>query len=61
VRGGHLDALQLLVRHGADYDALTDSGKGISPYNIAKRSLPEHHPVTQYLHDLGAINIGPEL
>jgi hypothetical protein len=56
-----LDALQLLVRHGADYDALTDSGKGISPYNIAKRSLPKNHPVTEYLYDLGAINIGPEL
>lgn len=61
VRGGHLDAVKLLVKHGADVNSLTNHGDGVSPYNIALNSLSEDHPVAQYLLKLGAINVGPEL
>lgn len=61
VRAGHLDAVELLVQHGADVNAVTNEGYGVSPYYIAVRNLSEDHPVTEYLHSLGAINVGPEL
>jgi prolyl 4-hydroxylase len=61
VRGGHMEAVQLLVKHGADINAVTNNGSGVSPYNIALHSLSEEHPVTQYLFGLGANNVGPEL
>ena len=61
VRAGHLDAVELLVEHGADINSVTNKGMGVSPYYIAMRSLSEDHPVTEYLQSLGARNVGPEL
>mmetsp|Transcript_4391 Transcript_4391/g.12590 ORF Transcript_4391/g.12590 Transcript_4391/m.12590 type:complete len:419 (+) Transcript_4391:2024-3280(+) len=61
VRGGNLEAVTMLVEHGADVDAVTHGGHGSSPYNIALVSHSEDHPVARYLSSLGAKNIGPEL
>lgn len=61
VRGGHLDAVRLLVEHGADINAVTNGGSGVSPYNIAIKSFSAAHPVAEFLEELGAINVGPEL
>ena len=51
----------LVENHGADINAVTNHGEGVSPYNIALRSLSAEHPVSQYLMGLGAVNVGPEL
>jgi prolyl 4-hydroxylase len=61
VRAGRLDAVALLVQHGADINAVTNRGKGVSPYNIAMRSFSPEHPISQYLYGMGAVNVGPEL
>lgn len=61
VRGGHVDAVKLLVHHGADVNSLTNFGQGVSPYNIALKTLPEEHPMLAFLAELGALNIGPDL
>jgi prolyl 4-hydroxylase len=61
VRGGHIDAVRLLVEHGADINAVTNGGEGVSPYNIAIKSFSPSHPVAEFLESLGALNIGPEL
>jgi len=60
-RGGHTDALELLLAHGADINARTHHGKGSSPLNVAISALSEKHPVAQYLIEMGALDIGPEL
>jgi ankyrin repeat protein len=61
VRGGHMEALELLVKHGADINAVTNNGYGASPYHIALHSLSAEHPVAQYLLELGAVDVGTEL
>lgn len=61
VRGGHIDAVRLLVEHGADINSITNDGQGVSPYNIAIKSLSASHPVAEFLAELGAVNVGPEL
>jgi hypothetical protein len=60
-RGGHTDALELLLAHGADINARTHNGKGSTPLNVAVNALSEKHPVSQYLIEMGGLNIGPEL
>jgi prolyl 4-hydroxylase len=60
-RGGHIDVISLLLEHDVDINARTHDGKGSSPLNVALTMLREDHPVTQFLIDLGAINIEPEL
>jgi len=60
VRNGHIDAVRLLVEHGADINAVTNGEYGVSPYNIAIDLLPPNHPVTKFLESLGALNIGPD-
>jgi hypothetical protein len=60
-RGGHTDAIELLLAHGADINARTHGGKGSSPLNVAISALSEKHPVSQFLIEMGALNIGPEL
>jgi prolyl 4-hydroxylase len=61
VRGGHVDAVRLLVEHGADVNAVTNGGAGVSPYNIAVKGFSASHPVAELLAELGAVNVGPEL
>lgn len=61
IRGGHYDAVKMLIENGADMNAITNQGDGVSPYHIALRSLSKEHPVAQYLESLGAIDVGPDL
>eukprot|EP00934_Nitzschia_sp_Nitz4_P009460 Nitzschia sp. Nitz4//scaffold43_size134323//70752//72216//NITZ4_003303-RA/size134323-processed-gene-0.52-mRNA-1//-1//CDS//3329551960//9450//frame0 len=61
IRAGHLDAVKLLVEHGADINAVTNEGMGVSPYNIAVTSHSIKHPVAEYLASLGAVDVGPDL
>eukprot|EP00934_Nitzschia_sp_Nitz4_P008613 Nitzschia sp. Nitz4//scaffold43_size134323//64785//66265//NITZ4_003300-RA/size134323-augustus-gene-0.235-mRNA-1//-1//CDS//3329551951//8603//frame0 len=61
VRGGHVDAVKLLVDHGADVNSVTNFGEGVSPYNIALTFLSADHPVAMLLEELGADNVGPDL
>ena len=59
VRGGHVEAVQLLIANGAHKDARTGlHGEGSSPLNLALYHHAEDHPVTLYLNSIGALNIG---
>ena len=61
-RGGHTEAIELLVKHGADIDACTGHGKGgSSPLDLAIQSLGEDHSMVQYLVGLGASPCTEEL
>jgi hypothetical protein len=60
-RGGHKDALDFLIRHGADINARTHKGTGVTPLYIALNAHDQDHPAAQYLIGLGAMNVGPEL
>lgn len=60
-RAGHIDVITLLLENGADMNVRTHGGKGGSPLNVAINSLSKKHPVSQFLRDLGAENIEPEL
>jgi hypothetical protein len=60
-RGGHLDALDFLVQKGADINARTHSGSGVTPLNIAINAHTADHPLSKYLVEKGAMNLGPEL
>jgi Ankyrin repeats (3 copies) len=59
-RGGHLDVVKLLVENGADLSART-AGDGGTALWWAKQTHPEDHPVVQFLEEIGALDIGPEL
>lgn len=60
-RGGHPEAIAFLVQHGADINARTHKGTGMSPLNVALTAHDEDHPAAQYLVGLGAVNLGAEL
>jgi len=60
-RGGHLDSLELLLENGADLNARTHKGNGVSPLRIAREALGNEHAVVKFLEDLGAEEFGPEL
>ena len=58
VRGGHKDAVEMLIGHGAEKDSRTGRrGKGSSPLNLALAYHSPDHPVAQYLMDIGAKDI----
>lgn len=59
-RGGHLDVVKLLVENGADLSART-AGDGGTALWLAKQTFEADHPVVQFLEELGALDIGPEL
>jgi hypothetical protein len=61
VRGGHLESVKFLVSQGADINAVTNHGEGVSPYRIAHTNHGKEHELTQYLAGLGALDVGPEL
>ena len=42
-------------------NARTHAGKGVSPLNIAINAHTEDHEVSEYLKQLGALNLGPDL
>ena len=58
VRGGHLDAVKLLIGEGANKNARTGrTGKGSSVLNLALEHHSAGHPVIQYLQSIGASDI----
>eukprot|EP00281_Chroomonas_sp_CCMP1168_P032002 CAMPEP_0206247654 /NCGR_PEP_ID=MMETSP0047_2-20121206/19934_1 /ASSEMBLY_ACC=CAM_ASM_000192 /TAXON_ID=195065 /ORGANISM="Chroomonas mesostigmatica_cf, Strain CCMP1168" /LENGTH=774 /DNA_ID=CAMNT_0053673211 /DNA_START=32 /DNA_END=2356 /DNA_ORIENTATION=- len=57
-RGGHLDVVKVLVKHGAPVHERTNGGQGWSPLGLAKNHLPGDHPVIQYFEELGAPDYG---
>lgn len=60
-RGGQKEAAELLVRHGADVNHRTNRGKGPTPLHLVILNHGERHPLAQYLKEIGALDIGPEL
>jgi hypothetical protein len=58
---GELEAVKLLVEHGADINARTFHqlpGWGPSPLNLALLEHGPEHSVSKYLTSIGAINHG---
>lgn len=60
-RGGHLDTIEFLLENGADLNARTHKGSGVSPLKIAREAHGDEHVVVQFLRELGAQELGPEL
>jgi prolyl 4-hydroxylase len=60
-RAGHVEIVELLLKHNADINARTHGGKGGSPLNVAVNTLSANHPVSKFLMENGALNIEPEL
>lgn len=60
-RGGHVDSIEFLLKNGADINARTHKGNGVSPLRIAREALGDNHAVVKFLKDLGAKEFGPEL
>jgi prolyl 4-hydroxylase len=59
-RAGNLEVVKMLAgEHNADINAVTNDGKGSSPYYIVIQAHSPSHPVAQYLHSLGALYKGP--
>lgn len=61
VTSGSADVVELLVDHGADINARTRGGYGDTPLRIAEKLYDEFHPIVEYLKNMGALSIGPEL
>lgn len=59
VRSGHVDVAQLLIEKGGDINSVTYGDQ--SPLNIARAYHGEDHVMTQFLIELGAADLGPEL
>mmetsp|Transcript_8719 Transcript_8719/g.13123 ORF Transcript_8719/g.13123 Transcript_8719/m.13123 type:complete len:87 (+) Transcript_8719:2-262(+) len=53
-RGGQLDAVKLLVKHGADVHERTNFGKGASLLELVMEEHGGDHPLFGYLESLGA-------
>jgi prolyl 4-hydroxylase len=60
-RAGYKDAIEFLIKQGADVNSRTHNGAGVTPLHIAINAHSADHPVSQYLLGLGAVNLGPEL
>lgn len=60
-RGGHKDAVDLLVHHGADVNERANFGEGPTPLHLVVSEHGEEHHLATFLQGLGAIDIGPDL
>jgi ankyrin repeat protein len=59
-RSGHLHIVKLLVNHGADINERTNAGG--TPLYIAKQENEEDTiNVIEYLENIGALEMGPDL
>jgi hypothetical protein len=58
-RAGHLEVVKLLVQKGADVNEVTVYGE--TPLYWAEREHGQDHSVVEFLRNLGAISLGPEL
>lgn len=59
-RGGHVEALEFLINHGADINARTGENDGSSPLNLVEMYLGATHEAAYFLSSLGAFNLSPE-
>ena len=53
-RAGHLDAVKLLVGHGADFNERTNFGEGSSVLELVLDNHGTEHPLFDYLEGIGA-------
>ena len=60
-RACNKEIVEFLIKQGADLNARTHNGAGVTPLNIAVNAHSANHPVSKYLTELGATNLGPEL
>ena len=60
-RGGHREAVELLLSHGADVNAVSNHGRGKTPLRLAKEEHGDDHPLVEYLLSIDAIDSGPDL
>jgi prolyl 4-hydroxylase len=58
-RGGHESVVRLLVEKGASINER--NGEGATPLYWSIKQNGVDHPVSQFLMELGALNIGPDL
>ena len=60
-RGGHEEAVRVLIDHGVESNARTNHGDGGTALWLAENLHGDDHPVVKFLKSIGAANIGPEL
>ena len=60
-RGGHREAVELLLSYGADVNAVSNHEEGSTPLRLAKEEHGHDHPLVEYLLSLDAIDSGPDL
>jgi len=60
-RAGNKDAIQLLVKLGANPNERTNFGSGGSPLYWAKKVNGPNHESVHYLNSIGALELNPEL
>mmetsp|Transcript_18462 Transcript_18462/g.45318 ORF Transcript_18462/g.45318 Transcript_18462/m.45318 type:complete len:762 (+) Transcript_18462:139-2424(+) len=53
-RGGHIEAVTMLVENGVDISGRTNAGRGWSALALARENLGETHEVVKYLRSIGA-------
>lgn len=59
-RGGHREAIELLLEHGADINDRTNFGEGHTPLRLVVSEHGADHPLVSFLRGLGALDVGPE-
>uniref|UniRef100_A0A7S2A5Z6 Fe2OG dioxygenase domain-containing protein n=1 Tax=Trieres chinensis TaxID=1514140 RepID=A0A7S2A5Z6_TRICV len=60
-RAGHKEIVELLVHHGANINERTNHGRGATPLRLVMMAHGEQHPLADFLKELGALDIGPDL
>jgi len=58
-RAGRTEALEFLIKKGADVNERTNEGRGANALWWAKQQLPDNHPTIRLLEGYGAVAIGP--
>lgn len=61
-RAGHVQVVEYLLKNGADVDAITNGGRGLSPLRIAIDAVGEDHEMCSLLRSAGgrAINVAKD-